>query len=1202
MVTVTDRISYSYGECSLVGKLRGGARNEDSQVSYLAPSLQMPGADIKGIFCIADGYGGPGLGDAASRETVKLLKDVFLTGEYVKWAGARGIDSKDFLKVLRAVVCQINFVINNYARKSNKKMGTTLEVLVLKDDRFYLAHVGNSRIYMMRKGIVYRLTQDHVVDETTGPGPQLSLLGSAEKVTVDVFSDEVHKGDSFVLCSDGLTKSVTEEEIRYALVNFDTPQKSAEKLARLADRRDGSDDISVTVIQTTKPGREVRPPVKAPLVIPEIKPKPGVSRTVKVAGIVVVSVILVAMITLVVLGVLGRKHASLAVGLSPDEKSVIVQISDLKKGRQYLLFRLEGKAFKAKSRDVPVEPKSIHTFETGRVQYIDKSVEPGKTYFYTVYRSVPDSYVPRLDLKRVMIRKIEVPASPSDRRIVEGPDGTGNGDVEPVESTGIKTFTRIYNQYENLEDKYVEGLTGEERDDLLGTLRDYKKKFKEIDRLIRELEPLEKRTRLLIADKDPSIVKSDLGQLKSTMQKNMANEGIVPYLAALRRAAVETDFADAPNDLSIIKDEVSNTVWSPFTNEFEVLLNMTRLNEGISEAFTFPRTVIYTVEMEGETQNDLLGRFFSEKELYNKELIDRIYNLNADLVPGKSFSKGDEILIPNPEFERGGKNLISDRENLLGEGSPFSDAMKAASSVNDTSLRDEYTQIARIYRAKVLLWEAVTENSRALKRELLNLDTLSSDDIERYRDSYVRRQVLLRIEELEAAPEEVAAKVRERIKQAADELDRLGRFLETEDPEKDPEAFFKALKDFVDLGKRLMAAEDPAFQKLKEAYNVKKASVDYIVEKLSGPRDDYVARANKLVAEASESSRLPSGYDTAIVKLEKAVALYERAVHLTLSEEKKPSLWRKINAATDEAKILKTRITLSGIKKARWNREISQLSFTEVLIYLEKLTAGEDEIISEFKEKHPQAFSTEVDSIVERIRHLKDLSVARILRRLDPSGNEFDQEAFKKAVEEFKFLSFALTAVVEDPRFAAELETDLADLTERMISRILLNHMKYEGAHEKLAEKILEALDGANNKVRERFGEKISHSDLRSRLLDNEGKKYFDKMRDFASSIGKRLAEHPSRRESYFVEVLLPSSKDDDALEVARTIWDNGHPLLRLRFISDERYLKGRNFQLAVGWYRTRQRADEALSEIRSIPGLAQKYSTSLSVRQKSEY
>lgn len=141
-------------------------------------------------------------------------------------------------------------------------MGTTLEVCLVYNSRAYIAHIGDSRIYRIRKGIIRQLTQDHsyvqtlvkegnITKEEAKHHPKKNMLtkalGCNAFVEPDVMVRGFQKEDTLVICSDGLTNMVSQEEI-YNLVtnNFETAPK---ELVDLANQNGGMDNITVITIK-----------------------------------------------------------------------------------------------------------------------------------------------------------------------------------------------------------------------------------------------------------------------------------------------------------------------------------------------------------------------------------------------------------------------------------------------------------------------------------------------------------------------------------------------------------------------------------------------------------------------------------------------------------------------------------------------------------------------------------------------------------------------------------------------------------------------------------------------------------------------------------------------------------------------------------------------------------------------------------------
>jgi protein phosphatase len=167
---------------------------------------------------------------------------------------------------LRNAVRQANFQIYQAAQKNPEQrgMGATITTAWLKDSVLSIAHVGDSRAYLLRSGNLQQLTNDHsLVAEQVRRGlitPQqaeesemqsvlLRALGAHPEVDIDVDEVEIYPRDVLLLCSDGLTRMVTEPEIAGTLQAEMMPPAAAEKLIALANESGGVDNVTVIVVR-----------------------------------------------------------------------------------------------------------------------------------------------------------------------------------------------------------------------------------------------------------------------------------------------------------------------------------------------------------------------------------------------------------------------------------------------------------------------------------------------------------------------------------------------------------------------------------------------------------------------------------------------------------------------------------------------------------------------------------------------------------------------------------------------------------------------------------------------------------------------------------------------------------------------------------------------------------------------------------------
>jgi len=216
-----------------------------------------------GLILLADGMGGHNAGEVASELAVSSIRDALQDVLGPDIASSNMIDFNDAIR--EAIVYANDEII----RMANERlecagMGTTIVVTLFHGDRVIIANVGDSRMYRLRDKALSQLTTDHsLVQEMLDNGyiseeeAQLSAsrnlitraLGIADQVDVDVAQDTVQNGDTYLLCSDGLTDLVTDQEIlQLLLLSNDDLKTGCKQLIALANEKGGKDNISVILI------------------------------------------------------------------------------------------------------------------------------------------------------------------------------------------------------------------------------------------------------------------------------------------------------------------------------------------------------------------------------------------------------------------------------------------------------------------------------------------------------------------------------------------------------------------------------------------------------------------------------------------------------------------------------------------------------------------------------------------------------------------------------------------------------------------------------------------------------------------------------------------------------------------------------------------------------------------------------------------
>lgn len=225
--------------------------NEDN-VAYIVPKDALLHARKGALFIVADGMGGHAAGEVASEMAVSTVSTLYY----------QNTDSDVPASLLRSIK-QTNTLIYQRAKQQTEHngMGTTCVVAVLLDTRAYIANVGDSRAYLVRRGWVRQISQDHSwVAEQVRAGAMSEAearmhqmrnmitrsLGSLPEVEVDIFIEQMQAGDTLVLCSDGLSGMISDNEIGQIVEQY-TPQQCVHHLIERANAHGGTDNITALV-------------------------------------------------------------------------------------------------------------------------------------------------------------------------------------------------------------------------------------------------------------------------------------------------------------------------------------------------------------------------------------------------------------------------------------------------------------------------------------------------------------------------------------------------------------------------------------------------------------------------------------------------------------------------------------------------------------------------------------------------------------------------------------------------------------------------------------------------------------------------------------------------------------------------------------------------------------------------------------------
>lgn len=231
-----------------IGKLR--SLNQD----YVY-AVDHPIGKLENLFLVADGMGGHNAGEYASKTAVDLVVNEVISNENEKPVA-----------VLEQAIVSANHALYGEAACNPAKagMGTTFVAATISDNHLYVANVGDSRLYTVDKEGLHQITRDHsLVEEMVRRGGMneseaahhrdkhviTRAVGAEDKVRVDFFDVHLTGEEQILMCTDGLTNMVENEQIGEILTEQTNPKEKAEKLVNTANQNGGKDNITVIVIE-----------------------------------------------------------------------------------------------------------------------------------------------------------------------------------------------------------------------------------------------------------------------------------------------------------------------------------------------------------------------------------------------------------------------------------------------------------------------------------------------------------------------------------------------------------------------------------------------------------------------------------------------------------------------------------------------------------------------------------------------------------------------------------------------------------------------------------------------------------------------------------------------------------------------------------------------------------------------------------------
>lgn len=214
-----------------------------------------PVGNLPNLFVVADGMGGHKAGDFASSYAVEILLSTI-----------REDENSNPVKIIRAAIENANTQLLREAsdNEAMSGMGTTMVLVTIVGHYAYVANVGDSRLYLIDEDKISQITKDHsLVEEMVRMGeisrddarnhPDKNIitraLGAGRDVDVDFFDIRLTPGDILLLCSDGLSNMVPDEDIRQVILTSETLEETGRRLVSMANDNGGRDNIAVVLVE-----------------------------------------------------------------------------------------------------------------------------------------------------------------------------------------------------------------------------------------------------------------------------------------------------------------------------------------------------------------------------------------------------------------------------------------------------------------------------------------------------------------------------------------------------------------------------------------------------------------------------------------------------------------------------------------------------------------------------------------------------------------------------------------------------------------------------------------------------------------------------------------------------------------------------------------------------------------------------------------
>ncbi len=247
----------TFGQATDIGMVRNN--NQDSAFSFFSTLRSADERPDFGLFIVADGMGGHHDGEKASAMTANTVAKEVVATIYTPLLTGETENQPPLSEALTAAIEKANVEVIKHVPDG----GTTVTSVVIIGDLAYIAHVGDSRIYLLHKDGIEQITRDHslvqrlieldqITPQEAVDHPNKNMLyraiGQNEVVEVDTLTRRLPPKSRLLLCSDGLWNQVEDKEILDVVKQSPTPQEACNKLVAMANKRGGIDNVTVILL------------------------------------------------------------------------------------------------------------------------------------------------------------------------------------------------------------------------------------------------------------------------------------------------------------------------------------------------------------------------------------------------------------------------------------------------------------------------------------------------------------------------------------------------------------------------------------------------------------------------------------------------------------------------------------------------------------------------------------------------------------------------------------------------------------------------------------------------------------------------------------------------------------------------------------------------------------------------------------------